>query len=93
MTQTHNEVIMLLVSFAVLIEIACTYKHLRRIPHKSFLFFSFFFFVSGAICTVAEGFLLGHLFNWIEHLSYMCGAISMTIWCGLVFGIRKQENP
>ena len=88
---TRDEVLMLIISCAVIVEIVATFNYLRRIPHAYLLLASFAAFVLGSILTVVEGFFWATLFNVIEHLSLMIGAILLALWCGLVFRRPKQE--
>ena len=90
---THDEVLMLIISGIVIVEIATTFRHLRRIPHLLLLLSSFAALVLDNLFTVAEGFIWAGLFNVLEHLSIMAGAILFALWCGLVFGHLKRRVP
>ncbi len=88
---THDEVLMLIISGAVIVEIVATFGYLRRIPHPFLLLGSFGGLVLGSFFTVAEGLLWNSLLNVLEHLSMMASAILFALWCGLVFGPRRRE--
>jgi len=90
---THDEVLMLIISCAVVVEIAATYRNLRQIPHAFFLLGSLAGLALASLSTVVEGFLWADLFNWLEHLSLMAGAILLTLWCALVFGPWNRRVP
>lgn len=90
---THDEVLMLIISCAVVVEIAATYRHLRQISHAFLLLGSFAGLALGSLSTVVEGFLWAELFNWLEHLSLTAGAILLTLWCALVFGPQNRRVP
>ena len=89
---TEDEVLMLIISAAVIVEIVATFGYLRRIPHPYLVLGSFACFVLGSLLTVAEGFVWTGSLNVLEHLSVMAGAILLALWCGLVFRPRRQEN-
>ena len=89
---TEDEVLMLIISAAVIVEIVATFGYLRRIPHPFLILGSFAAFVLGSLFTVAEGFFWAASFNVLEHLSVMTGAILLALWCGLVFRPRRQER-
>ncbi len=90
---THDEVLMLIISGVVIIEIAATFRYLRRIPHLFLLLSSFAALVLDNLFTVAEGLVWTDFFNVLEHLSIMAGAILFALWCGLVFGPRDGRFP
>jgi hypothetical protein len=89
---THDEVLMLIISGAVIVEIVATFSYLRRIPYVALLLCSFAALSLSCLFTVIEGFVSPGLFNILEHLSIMAGAILLALWSGLVFGRRKQER-
>jgi len=88
----HDEAIMLLVSLVVIIEIITSYTFIRLIQYRGLLLASFFMFVLGAVLTVAEGFVLKGVLNYLEHLSLLASAVLLAAWCGRVFRGRKQEG-
>lgn len=90
---TRDEVLMLIISCAVIVEVATMFGYLRRIPRSFLLLGSFAALVLGSLLTVVEGLLWTGLFNVLEHLSLMAGAILLALWCALVFGAGKQEEP
>ena len=89
---THDELLMLIIAFAVIIEIVATFRYLRRIPHAGILMGSFAALVLGCLFTVTEGFVWTGLFNVLEHLSMMFGAVLLALWCGLAFRPSKREG-
>jgi hypothetical protein len=89
---THDEVLMLIISGAVIVEVAATFSYLRRIPRVSLLVGSFAALFLSSFFTVAEGFVWPGLLNAFEHLSMMAAAILLALWCGFVFRPRKQEE-
>lgn len=90
---TYDEVIMLIISCAVIVEIAATFGYLRRIPYSRLLLSSFGASVLGYVFTVIEGFIWTGFFNTMEHLSLMIGILLFALWCIRVFGPRRQESP
>lgn len=87
-----NEMIMLIISLAVVVQIAAIMKFLRVLPYSNYLLFSFGCLLASAILTVAEGYLFAELFNYLEHLSYLASAILLAVWCGRVFMGKQQEG-
>lgn len=88
----HDELIMLIISLVVVVQIITNFKFLESLPFKSLLLGSF-----GAVClsaffTIAEGIVLPEIINFLEHISFMTAAILMALWCGRVFGFKKQED-
>ena len=88
----HDEVIMLMVSLVVLIEIIISFNFVRLIPRKWILLSSFGMFVLSAVFTVAEGFVFPHLLNYAEHLSLTGSAILLAVWCGWMFRSPGKEG-
>ena len=93
LSMTHDEVLMLIISVTVIVEIATTFRYLRRIPHLFLLLGSFAALALDSIFTVAEGLVWTGLFNVLEHISIMAGAILFALWCGLVFGPQDRRFP
>jgi len=90
---TQDEVLMLIISGAVIVEVVATIRHLRPIPHLSLLLASFGGMALASLFTVVEGFAWADGFNLLEHLSVMSGAILLALWCALVFGTHRPEGP
>jgi len=88
----HDEVIMLMISLVVLIEIVISFNFIRLIPHKWILLCGFVLFVLAAVFTVAEGFVFKHALNYAEHLSLAGSAILLAVWCRLMFRPLKRED-
>jgi hypothetical protein len=89
---THDEVLTLIIACTVIIEIAATYRYLRRIPHALLFFGSFVALVLSSFFTVAEGVVWADPFNYLEHISVAAGAILFALWCERVFRHRKEEG-
>lgn len=81
----NDEVLMLMVSVIVLIEIIVSFNFIRLIPHKDVLVWSFVLFVLASVFTVAEGFVFRGALNYAEHLSLAGSAILLAVWCRLMF--------
>lgn len=88
----HDELIMLIISLIVVVQICASYKFLKSLPFKRLLLGSFVAVCLSAFFTVAEGFVLSEVLNYLEHLSFMTAAILIALWCGRVFGFNKQED-
>lgn len=89
---SHDELIMLILSLAVAIEIWVNFGFIRRAPRPVLLLCSFGLFVLGAFLTVAEGFFFEGVLNYLEHLAYMAGMIALAVWCGWGFGAKRRED-
>jgi len=89
---THDEVLMLIISGTVIIQIAATFRYLRRIPHAVLLLGSFAALALGSFFTVIEGFAWTGLFNALEHLSMMAAAVLLASWCSSIFRSAKRER-
>jgi hypothetical protein len=83
---------MLAISLIVVIQIVASFKFIKRLPYMSLLLCSFGGVALSAFFTVAEGLVFSEILNYLEHLSFMVAAILLAVWCGLVFGPKKQEN-
>lgn len=88
----HDEVIMMLISLIVFIEIFTSLKLIRFIPQKGILLSSFLVFTVSAVSTVVEGYVFSDVLNYIEHSSLMASAILLAVWCGRVFQARERED-
>jgi uncharacterized membrane protein len=88
----HDELIMLIISLIVVIQIAANFKLLRRIPNHLLLLCSFGLVAFSTFCTVAESLVLPEVLNYFEHLSFMIASILLAIWCWRVFGSKKRES-
>ena len=87
----HDELIMLIVSLVVVIQIVASFKFLQWLPQRLLLLCSFGLVTLSAFCTVAESILFPEVLNYIEHLSFMAASILLAVWCWCVFGSKKQE--
>ena len=83
---------MLIISLAVIAEIGVNYRYLRRIQHHRVLLAGFGMLVLSVFSTILEALFLPAFLNYLEHFSFMVSMILLTVWCGLVFGSKKQEN-
>jgi len=90
----HDEMIMLIIALIVVFQIIVNFKLIRHIPCKTLLLAVFGTFVLSSLCTVLEGVFrtLESGLNFIEHLSYMVGAILLAVWCALAFAGKKKEG-
>jgi hypothetical protein len=88
----HDELIMLIISLAVVIQIVANFNFLKRLPGSSLILSSFALVALSAFCTVAESLVFPEVLNYIEHLSFMTASILLAIWCWHVFGSKKQES-
>jgi hypothetical protein len=88
----HDELIMLIISLIVVIQITANFKLLWRIPKHLLLLCSFGLVAFSTFCTVAESLVFPEVLNYIEHLSFMTASILLAIWCWCVFGSKKQEG-
>ncbi len=88
----HDELIMLIISLVVVIQVAANFNFLKRLPGSPLIFCSFGLVVLSAFCTVAETLLFPEVLNYVEHLSFMTAAILMAVWCWWVFDSKKQED-
>ena len=76
----ENEIVMILIALFVLVFVFM-YKHkIKTIKNANILLFSYYTFIVGWICTIAEGFVFPFLLNVIEHVSYVVGVVCLLIW-------------
>jgi hypothetical protein len=88
----HDELIMLLVSLAVIVQIIASFQNIRQLPFRSLLLAAFGAVVLSAFCTVAESFVLPEILNYVEHLSFAAASILLAVWCGRVFVFTKGDR-
>ena len=86
----HDELIMLIISLVVLVQIVANYRFLQRLPWRSLILWSFALLALSAFCTVAESLVFEEVLNYIEHVSSMTAAILLAIWCWCVFDSKKR---
>jgi hypothetical protein len=86
----HDELIMLIISLVVVIQIIAGFRFLRWLRFRVLLLCSFAFLLLSAFCTVAESLFLPEVLNYIEHLSFMISAILLAVWCWYVFANKKE---
>lgn len=76
----ENELIMLLLGLGVLIFLIANLSQLRRIPESTLLIASYVVLLFGWVLTVAEGFLLSRVINFMEHLCYAVSSVLLALW-------------
>ena len=77
-------VIVLLVAFVFMLLAA------KQVPKWKYFFIAFLFPVVTGITTIAEDYLLHDLMNYIEHISWMIGAIAFC-WATYKFEALKDR--
>jgi len=75
--------IFLLVAFIYMLQAA------KRVPKWKYFVIAFIFPVITGISTVAEGFFMRDLLNYIEHISWMLGAI---LFCWAIYKFAPTEG-
>ena len=88
----HDEIIMLIISLVVVIQVTASFRFFRWLPHRFLLLYSFGMVALSALFTVTESMFFAEVLNYLEHLSFMAGTILLALWCGLVFGFKKRED-
>ncbi len=85
-----NEVVMLLMAIGVLVFILVNRRLIMRIEAARVLVAAFCVLLAGYVLTVLEGFFLGDLLNFLEHLCYAASSVLIALWCMKVF---KPKEP
>jgi len=62
---------------------------IKKVPNWKFFAFAFFFPLLTGITTVAEDFFLNDLMNFIEHVSWMVGAI---VFCWAIYKFTQTTK-
>lgn len=88
----ENEVVMALLGIGVLIFIMVNRLQLKRLPASGILVGAFYVLLTGWIATIVEGFFLGKLLNYLEHMCYAGSAILVVAWCWRVFGRKEGQR-
>jgi len=88
----ENEVVMLLLGFAILFFIVSNTKQIRRIYAWNILVFSYLCMLTGWILTILEGFFLEFYLNILEHVSYTLSAGILAFWCWKFMNNSKVED-
>lgn len=88
----HDEIIMLLISMVVAVQIILNFEILQRLPYKFLLLSSFGAVVLSTFFTVTESLVLSEVLNFLEHFSFMIASILLAVWCKLVFSNAAQEG-
>ena len=86
----ENEVVMLIIGLGVLIFVLVNRSQLKRIKSSATLILGFCFLLVGWVLTVLEGFCWKVLLNYLEHMCYAAGSVSLAAWCWTVFGRSKE---
>ena len=86
----ENEVVMLFLCIGVMIFIFHNRKNLTRFKRWGLLFTSFLMLLVACISTVAEGFLMEDIFNYLEHFCYAGSGVILIIWCYKVFQKKRE---
>jgi hypothetical protein len=87
----ENEIVMLVIGLGTLMFIYFNHHQLKRLPSSGLLLGSFYVFSTGWLFTVLEGFFLGNVLNYLEHISYAASSILLVIWCRRTF--HSRQNP
>jgi len=88
----QNEIILLLLGLGALIFILGNRPRLQLLPRSKILISGFYMLLASWILTILEGFLLGELLNFIEHICYAGSAVLMAVWCRQVFGKNGRQR-
>lgn len=89
----HDELIMLIISLIVVVQVVANFQLLRRVPNPLLLLGSFALVAFSTFCTVVEGLVFSEALNYLEHLSFMSATILLAVWSGCVFGFKKRGSP
>jgi 4-hydroxybenzoate polyprenyltransferase len=81
----ENEILVLLLSFAVLSFVVLYRRELKRLPAWRVLVCAFAFGILAWLSTVVEHFLFPTFFNVIEHFAYALNGIFLAAWCFMGF--------
>lgn len=85
-----NEIVMFVISFAIIISIILNYDQISKLPSAKMLLSSFYMFSLASILTILEDFLLTDTLNLLEHLSYAISSILFAVWCKRVFQTKRN---
>ena len=85
-----NEVVMLLMAIGVLIFILVNRRLIMRIEAARVLVAALCVLLAGYVFTVLEGFFLGDLLNFLEHLCYAASSVLIALWCMKVFKPKES---
>ena len=84
-----NEVMVLLVSMAVMVVVVRGRGQLKELPAAPMLMGAFYFLFAGWVLTVAEGFFWKEFLNLLEHICYAANALLLCAWCWIAG--REEE--
>jgi hypothetical protein len=79
------EIISIILTLGLLGYMVFNRGRFQRIPAHSLLLITFTMMITGWFLTVLEEVLLHDLFDLLEHLAYMAGALTLSAWCRRVF--------
>ncbi len=85
-----NEVVMLLMAIGVLIFILVNRRLIMRIEAAGVLVAAFCVLLAAYVLTVLEGFFLGDLLNFLEHLCYAASSVLIALWAMKVFKPKES---
>ncbi len=88
----ENEMVMLILGLGVLIFVLGKRSQLKRFPSSGTLLLGFYLLLAGWALTVLEGFFWGLFLNYLEHMCYAAGAVSVAVWCWKVFENGKEAG-
>lgn len=85
----ESEVAAAVVTVAILMSLLFFRSHIRRLPSGRLLLVAFCLLALRCLATIAEGFVLPDIFNWLEHLFLVLTAVFLALWCWNVL-IKKR---
>jgi len=88
----ENEIVMLILGLGVLVLLVNNRVQLRRFQSSRRLMLGFYFLLAGWLLTVLEGFFWKGFLNYLEHMCYAIGSLSVASWCWKVFGRGKETG-
>lgn len=87
----ENELVSLLLAIGIGMFFLGNRRPLTRLPMWQVLIAAYSFLLVGLVLTVAEGFFLNQLLNFLEHLCYGLSAVGIAFWCRQLF-CRTRER-
>lgn len=83
---------MLVLGIGVFIILLLNLDHIRKIKSWKILITGYILLLCGWIFTVLEGFFIGKILNFLEHLSYLSSSFLMVSWTWKSGGRKKTED-
>ena len=77
----ENELVMLVLGVCVLAFVIKNNRRFKSVKGWKFLSSAFYNLLAGWVLTVIEGFLLGDVLNYLEHICYAVSSILLALWC------------